>query len=206
MKYRNGILKQSAGKTTFLGSSIPGSTTREKSDRRKVSAICQLSGRRFFAPRRLEKWSRERSGKNLAAITPLNFPLQGRDLRFENWIRTSVTRGGDVGHALTENTVQQRETAARRLRGEVAYSRLRHCKTSSANAAGLRSTDVDQGGTPFRSTFPDTFSMSVDTLPCTQLRAFFPNDKTQNCEWSIIPVDLSSVLTAVIKRFKNLYL
>lgn len=67
------------------------------------------------------------------------------------------------GHALTENTVQ-RETAARRLRGEVAYSRLRHCKTSSVDAARLCLTDMDQGGTPFRTAFPDTFSTSVVEL------------------------------------------
>lgn len=75
------------------------------------------------------------------------------------------------GHALTENTVQ-RETAARRLRGEVAYSRLRHCKTSSVDAARLCLTDMDQGGTPFRTAFPDTFSTSF-----VELYAFFRRKK-----------------------------
>lgn len=66
---------------------------------------------RFFPP--AEKSDRgegkKEREKNLAAITPLNFPRWGEQLSqtllFENWIRTSVNGGGGVcfGHALTEN-------------------------------------------------------------------------------------------------------
>lgn len=149
---------------------------------------------RFFPP--AEKSDRgegkKEREKNLAAITPLNFPRWGEQLSqtllFENWIRTSVNGGGGglFRSRFNGKYTVRRETAERRLRGEAAYSRLRHCETPSADhQPQLRdTTDVDQAGTPFRSAFPDTISIGILSLP-------FPSTDGRCCSnrtWFLSPL------------------
>lgn len=151
---------------------------------------------RFFPP--AEKSDRgegkKEREKNLAAITPLNFPRWGEQLSqtllFENWIRTSVNGGGGglFRSRFNGKYTVRRETAERRLRGEAAYSRLRHCETPSADhQPQLRdTTDVDQAGTPFRSAFPDTISIGILSLP-------FPSTDGRCCSnrtWFLSPLPL----------------